>query len=629
VIGRVHPDEDPGRSLLVFRRRTIDASLRETVVLRNAGSQPLRCILDLHVGADFAGLFEVKEDRVETDGRGRVEIPDDQRVVISAGDGEHRCRLRFGQPCRFDGTTARFTAEVPAKGDWALDVVVIPCTGDDVAADQEGLDTDEGIAARTAEQWRAQAPVLIGDDRLVHSFDCSVADLGALRIFDPRYGGHPVLAAGAPWFMTLFGRDSLLASWMALIVDPTLALHTLEVLADLQGEKVDDRTEEEPGRILHEVRFGRSSLVAPGAGAGTIYYGTADATPLFAALVGEVARWGADHEAIARLLPAVDRALEWSEQWGDRDGDGYVEYQRTTEAGLHNQGWKDSWDGVSFADGRLAEPPIALCEVQAYVYAAFRARAALAALFGDEASVQRWLSRADEFRRRFNEDFWLEDRGWYAVALDRHKRPVDGLTSNMGHALWCGIADDEKAAAVAARLTSGDLFTGWGVRTLARSMARYDPLSYHNGSVWPHDTVIAAAGLTRYGFIGDAHRLLDGLLDAARHYDRHLPELFSGLDRDEAPVPVDYPTSSAPQAWAAAAPLLAVRTLLGLEPDVPDGCLHVAPALLPTMRRLRLERLPLGDGTRITVEVDGDDVSVTGLPDGLAVVGESAAVRRP
>ena len=220
---------------------------------------------------------------------------------------------------------------------------------------------------------RAEASRLICDDnRLAADFERSTADLGALRILDDRYGRRPVLVAGAPWFMTLFGRDSLLASWMALIVDPTLAVSTLEVLADLQGREVNDLTEEQPGRILHEVRFGRSSLVAPGGG--SIYFGTADATPLFAALVGEAARWGVDHEILGRLLPHVDRALDWIDAWGDGDGDGYVEYERRSSQGLVNQGWKDSWDSISFADGRLAEPPIALCEVQGYVYSAFVAR---------------------------------------------------------------------------------------------------------------------------------------------------------------------------------------------------------------------------------------------------------------
>ena len=301
----------------------------------------------------------------------------------------------------------------------------------------------------------------------------SAEDLGALRIFDPDFPERTVVAAGAPWFMTLFGRDSLLTAWMALLVDPELALGTLQTLARFQGRDVRPYNEEEPGRILHEMRFGEASSLS--LGGGTIYYGTADATPLFVMLLGELRRWGLAREAVDELLPHADRAIEWIEQFGDRDGDGYVEYQRTSDRGLRNQGWKDSEDAVRFADGRLGDPPIALAEVQGYTYGAYLARAFFAAEQGDSALSAELRARAADLKAAFNRDFWLEDKGWLAMGLDREKKPIDALTSNMGHCLWTGILDADKADAVARKPVRPDLFSGWGVRTLAASMIGLQP----------------------------------------------------------------------------------------------------------------------------------------------------------
>ena len=354
-----------------------------------------------------------------------------------------------------------------------------------------------------------------------------------------------------------------------MIVDPALAVGTLRTLARLQGTKVDLETEEQPGRILHEVRF--SSAATADIDDGHIYYGTADATPLFVVLVGELSRWGVARSVVDELLPHVDRALDWIDQYGDRDGDGYVEYERTSKHGLANQGWKDSWDGVSAADGTLAVAPIALAEVQGYVYAAYLARADLAAEREDAETQERYLKKAATLRTAFNRDFWLPELGWYAIALDRDKRAVDSLTSNIGHCLWSGIIDPDRAPAVAARLLSPEMFSGWGVRTLATTMQRYNPLSYHNGSVWPHDNAITAAGLMRYGFVEESSQVLDAILDAAAANSGRLPELYAGLPRAELPVPVAYPTSCSPQAWASATPLSALRTLLRFEPRVDLG----------------------------------------------------------
>jgi glycogen debranching enzyme len=465
--------------------------------------------------------------------------------------------------------------------------------------------------------------VRTADPGLAAVLDRSIEDLGALRIFDPEHPRRPVVAAGAPWFMALFGRDSLLTAWMTLPWDASLAAGTLQTLAAWQGRETETASEEEPGRILHEVRFGPASAVA--LGGRKAYYGTADATPLFVMLLGELYRWGYKPSVIEALLPHADRALDWIEQFGDADGDGFVEYCRKASHGLANQGWKDSWDGINFADGKVAEPPIALAEVQGYVYAAYRARSELAAGSGDQAGARLWRKKAKTLRRAFNERFWLPDRGWYAVGLDRDKRPIDSLTSNIGHCLWTGIADADKAAIIARQLMSEDMFSGWGIRTLAKSMAAYNPMSYHNGSVWPHDNAICAAGLMRYGYTEQAQRVAGVILDAAAHFGYRLPELYCGFSREEFGAPVPYPTSCSPQAWAAGAPLLLLHTLLRMTPDMPSGRLWCAPAVPERYLPMRVGGLSLAKA-RVAVELWQSGWEVTGL-DQLDV--EVIPARRP
>ncbi|MGH9226393.1 MAG: amylo-alpha-1,6-glucosidase, partial [Acidimicrobiales bacterium] len=373
------------------------------------------------------------------------------------------------------------------------------------------------------------------------------------------------------------------------------------------------------GRILHEMRFGASSSL--NLGGGEVYFGTADATPLFVMLLGELRRWGLAAELVDALLPHADRALDWIENYGDRDGDGYVEYQRTSDRGLVNQGWKDSWNGIRSADGKLPRAPIALCEVQAYVYAAYLARAHFAHEAGDAAVEERYRAKAAALKASFNRDFWLEEQGWVAMGLDADKRPIDALASNMGHCLWTGILDQDKAERVAAHLLSPEMFSGWGIRTLATSMVGYNPISYHNGSVWPHDNALCAAGLMRYGFVDESHRVMQGLLEAARSQAHRLPELFGGFSRAEIPFPVAYPSSCSPQAWAAASPLLFLRTMLRLDPWVPHGKVWLSPAVPDWIGYLRIDRIPLA-GRRVTVEIDGDKVAVEGLDGDIELIQE-------
>jgi glycogen debranching enzyme len=606
--------------LLVVRRRYVGRGMREDISIRNYDDEPVHVAVELCVDADFADVFAVKESRVRDMGEHVVAV-DGSRITFrhrSSAVDRHVC-LDFAHPDSVDRGRARWQLAIRPKSEWSTCVQLTVGVGsEDIEPSYRcGQRVDHSDAMREMSQWQGEVPILTTDSVSLHvAVQQSLKDLGSLRLFDLS-DGRPVIAAGAPWFMTVFGRDSLLTAYMSLLADPELALGVLQFLAKYQGSRVDDSREEQPGRILHEVRLGPSASASMDDA--DIYYGTVDATPLFVVLLGELRHWGVAPDVVRDLVPHADRAMEWIGAYGDRDGDGYVEYERTTPDGLANQGWKDSWDGVPFADGTLPEPPIALCEVQGYVYAAYRARADIADEQGDDDTAARYRRKAAELKESFNRDFWLPDRGYFALALDGHKRPVDSLASNMGQCLWTGIVDDDKAASVAAHLLSPAMFSGWGIRTLATSMASYDPNSYHCGSVWPHDSALAAAGLTRYGFIEKAHRVALGLLDAATHLDGRLPELMSGLDRGDVPAPVSYPTSCSPQAWAAAAPLLLLRNLLRLNPRLPHGIVRVDPALPDGMVGLDLDRIPLGSG-RMSVRVLGRRVQI-GVPRDVALIG--------
>jgi glycogen debranching enzyme len=562
---------------------------------------------------DFADLFEVKESRVVERSSRRC-IPAADRLEFSVHDGriDKAVTLRGADAPAVSERMLRWTVLLGPRESWSGCVECVAALGDEVLVPRfrcDGAATDSVPAQRLA-AWRAALPAVHTDHAgLEEALRQAGDDLGALRIFDPEYPDVPILAAGAPWFMTVFGRDSLLTAWMTLLAEPALAQGVLETLARFQGVAVDDATEEEPGKILHEMRFGASARAA--LGSGDVYYGSIDATPLFVMLLGELRRWDVAGDCVTRLLPHADRALEWIATCGDRDGDGYVEYARRSPTGLANQGWKDSWDAIRFADGTPAEAPIALCEVQGYVYAAYLARAELAAAVGDESTATHYRELARELRRRFNEDFWLPELGSYALGLDGDKRPIDALASNVGHCLWTGIIDPARAGSVVERLLSPEMFSGWGVRTLATTMAAYNPVSYHNGSIWPHDNAICAAGLMRYGYVAEAHRVIGAQLDVSEAFRGRLPELFAGFVRGRPASPASYPTSCSPQAWASASPLLWLRTLLRIDPSAADGSVQIDPALPDWIRALRVEGIEIA-GESIGVEVDQGNATVRG-----------------
>jgi glycogen debranching enzyme len=654
-VSRGHPASDRADStLMVFRSRYVGQGMREDLRIRNFGAEPTAIQVEGFVDADFADLFAVKEGRVGADPDCEITRKvEDGSLVISyrrgsnsrgvrlqfttltdageagpapeveeAGSSDHQAEADSGQASDFRISEDHVSVQVvvPARGTWSACMEVIPVIESIPVLPRYrcGQPVERAEPSERLAQWRQRFPHVRTDHQgLAGVVARSAEDLGALRIFDPDFPERVVVAAGAPWFMTVFGRDSLLTAWSCLLVDPDLALGVLQTLARFQGQEVDPLHEEQPGRILHEMRFGEAASLS--LGGGSIYYGTADATPLFVMLLGELRRWGLGRRMVDELLPNADRALSWIEDYGDADGDGYVEYHRATDRGLANQGWKDSWDGIRYADGRIAEAPIALCEVQAYVYGAYLARAHFAFEVGDTALFDRYRKKATDLKAAFNRDFWLEDKGWFAVGLNADKKPIDSLTSNIGHCLWTGIVEEEKAQSLARHLLSPDMYSGWGVRTLARSMGGYNPVSYHCGSVWPHDTAIVAAGLARYGFEEGAQRLVMALIDAGVAQGGRLPELYSGIDRKELPLPVGYPTSCSPQAWAAASPLLCLRTLLRFDPWVPYGKTWLAPMVPPEIGSLRVEGIPLA-GSRVDVEVVDGSVTVEGLPEGIELI---------
>lgn len=636
-VGRARLSKGRGSTLLVERVRYVGNGMREDVVIRNLTAEPITTDVMVTAAADFADLFEVKEHRVKPAADIATSADGDTLLVEHQHFGERRGIRLVAHTTSPDGNrpapgwndsgTISFQPTIPGHQSWSVSFEVRPIVGAEEFSPSYPLDRpiDDTPAARRARAWVERSPgVSSPDEGLLTTLTTSLRDLGALRLFDPEHPSTATIAAGAPWFMALFGRDSLFASFMALPLDQRLALGTLRTLARYQGTRTDELTEEEPGRILHEMRLGVDTKLS--LGGGNVYYGTVDATPLFVMLLGELHRWGGLSEKDRdELLPAADRALDWIGTHGNLTGDGFVRYQRKTDRGLANQGWKDSWDGINFADGRLPTAPIALCEVQGYTYAAYRARAELARDTGDATAQQRWTDAAEHLKEEFNRRFWLDGAGWYAVALDGDGAPVDSLTSNIGHCLWTGIVEDDKAAAVAERLVSPEMFTGWGVRTLATSMDRYNPMSYHNGSVWPHDSAIVASGLMRYGFTDEAKRIATGLFDAADAFGGRLPELFCGFDRGEFDQPVPFPTACSPQAWAAAAPIHLLRTLLRLNPSVPEGVVMIDPVVPEPMLPLQVENLHVGDA-RLNIDVQLYKLGVEGLTDNLSLSRESVPI---
>jgi glycogen debranching enzyme len=609
----VHVGGAPDPAVLVeTRRRVVPGRWTEEVRLTNHSWDPVSVEVEVEAGTDFAYVFDVKHGRTRDAVQGEAV---DGRLRFGDPSGTHAVLAAEPPAAEVGAGTLRWPVTLPSQGGWS---VLLTLTAAEGAADVgagPGAAAAEAPAEGQPSTAPRLAPLVVGcsDEAFAELVAQSTADLTSLLAVD---GDERYFAAGTPWYLTLFGRDSIWAAQMALPLGTEVAGATLRVLARLQGVRHDPVTEEAPGKILHELRHGsqvdRGDLPPR-------YYGSVDATPLFVILLEQAWRWGLPTAEVAALLPHAERALAWMRDAGAVDGDGFLAYVAVGERRLANQGWKDSSDSVFFADGVLADPPIALCEVQGYAHRAALAGADLLDAFGRPGG-EGWRRWAGALRDRFRAAFWVADADgpFPAIALDGRGRPVDSVTSNMGHLLASGLLDADEAAAVAARLGSPALDSGWGLRTASATSPRFNPLSYHGGSVWPHDTAIAIDGLARVGADGTATALLRGLVAAGRHFDHRLPELFGGEQRTRGVRPLPYPAACRPQAWAAGAALLALRAVLGVEPDVPAGTLHLRPLRPFPFSHLAVDGMPLARG-RLRLAVEHDELTVLEAPAALTV----------
>jgi glycogen debranching enzyme len=556
--------------LSVIRQRSVGQGFSEELTILNHDEKPVNLTIRIEAASDFADLFEVK-DALEKKGTYKTIARDGKLFLEYKRDAFGRATvISSSTPARVDKAGLTFKTRIEPHGEWEthLDVAAsaISAIPD---SNGNGRIRMPGRRSKAAEldRWLREAPRIESDsDSLKATYRRSLVDLAALRFSPPIAGNRSLPAAGLPWFMTMFGRDSIFTSLQALPFTPELAATTLKALGEWQGSRLDDFRDEDPGRILHELRYGE--LAAFEERPHTPYYGNADATPLFVVLLDEYERWSGDRKLVRDLEFEARAALNWIDEYANLQGNGYVSYKRRNEkTGLENQCWKDSWDSISFSDGHLPGFPRATCELQGYAYDAKTRGARLARLvWKDEQLAQRLEKEAADLKRRFNRDFWVEDGEYFALALDEKGEQVDALTSNNGHLLWSGIVEKSKAKAVVRHLMGRRLFSGWGVRTLAEGEGRYNPIGYHVGTVWPFDCSFIAWGLRRYGFKEEAARLAQGILDAAEFFDGRLPEAFGGYERSVTRYPVQYPTACSPQAWSTGAPLLLLRTMLGLDP---------------------------------------------------------------
>ena len=575
--------------LSVIRSRAVGNGFREELKILNHDEKPVDLTIRIDAGSDFADLFEVK-DALKKKGtysarvtRGRLEL------AYERGTFRRATEISATNRARVDKNGLTFKTRIEPHGEWSTNLdVVTAVLGSGERHDQPKLARARGRQnmETNLKRWVDNAPTLECDwDSLRETYRRSLVDLAALRFSPPIMGHRSLPAAGLPWFMTMFGRDSILTSLQALPFTPELAATTLLALGDWQGTRIDDFRDEDPGRILHEMRYGE--LPAFEERPQSPYYGSADATPLYVVLLDEYERWTGDRRLVHELEYEARAALNWIDEYADLMGNGYISYQRRNEkTGLENQCWKDSWDSISYRDGRLAGFPRATCELQGYAYDAKMRAARLAReIWKDPEFASELEKQAAELKRRFNRDFWIADGEYFALALDSDGKQVDTLSSNIGHLLWSGIVDKSKAKAIARHLVGPRLYSGWGVRTLAEGEGRYNPIGYHVGTVWPFDNSFIAWGLRRYGFKDEAARIAAGILAAADFFDGRLPEAFGGYERTLTRYPVQYPTACSPQAWSTGAPLLLLRTMLGLEPvgdllvvdpALPVGIGHVA-----------------------------------------------------
>jgi glycogen debranching enzyme len=586
----------PRGSVHLFRTRVLcDGTCCERVRVTNHATHALDVPITLRFDADFADIFEVRGTRRARRG---------ERLPASAGpelalryrglDGVERRTHIASRPrgARHGDESFGFLLHLEPHQTEQIEVLIACETAGEL---RPGSDFD-GTVETLNRRHREEVPLCTvhsSSDGFNRWMARSAADL-RMMLTDTPNGRYPY--AGIPWFSTPFGRDGIITALELLWMTPDVARGVLSYLAATQATEISDAQDAQPGKIVHEIRSGE--MAALGEIPFGRYYGTVDATPLFVMLAAAYFARTGDLEFIDRLWPHVVSALDWMDAYGDVDGDGFIEYARRSGSGLVNQGWKDSYDSVFHDDGALALPPIALCEVQGYAYGAWLGAAALAAARGDDVQANAWTGRAADLRNRFDRAFWCEDLCTYALALDADKRPCRIVTSNPGHCLFTGIVPPDRAGAMANTLLSASSFSGWGVRTVAAGPSRYNPMSYHNGSVWPHDNALIAAGLSRYGFTTEAASIMEGMFNLSQRVDLHrLPELICGFHR-RGDYPTLYPVACAPQSWAAGAINLLIEACLGMRVDALRRRVSFSKATLPAfLEWMRIENLSVAGVT--------------------------------
>ncbi|HEX6533480.1 MAG TPA: glycogen debranching N-terminal domain-containing protein [Gemmatimonadaceae bacterium] len=613
----------------IRRELLIDEYLSERVTFTNFLAGPVDFWASLAVANDFADIFEVRGWRRAARGEFFAPVVGPRSITFAyrGRDGKlvHSAVLFERAPDEIGPQGARWSfrlePEEPVRLEWHA--IPDPPARRTVVAPRalRSIDTRRPELAAIYDAWRSTCTHFSSG---VAEFDAAIEQaITDLRALYTENHGMRIISAGIPWYSTPFGRDSIITSLQTLALNPRIAVDTLRYLARMQGTKEDPETEEQPGKIMHEIR--RGELARAGEIPHVPYYGTIDATPLWLILLHETWRWTGDEALVRELLPNAERALAWMDEYGDMDGDGFIEYAKTSPNGLVNQGWKDSWDGVPFPDGALPDPPIALVEVQGYACDAKRRMAALYHVFGNAERAAELRNQAAALRVRIIERFWMDEFGTFALALDGHKRPVPTISSNAGHLLWCRVPDAGRSARLASRMLAPDMFSGWGLRTLSAAHAVYNPMSYHDGSVWPHDNGIVALGMSLSGQKRAMLPIFAALHDAASGIRYHrLPELYCGMERAQGLRPVLYPVSCSPQAWASGAIFMLLQACTGILPDAPAHELHVREPVLPTfLGELVLDGLQIG-GSRVALQftrrgdrtlanlldVDGDPIRV-------------------
>lgn len=592
----------PADSLIVTIRRDIVRGMHEDIDITNYHHKSVAFQLMLAVRSDFADIFEVKAKQIVI--RGKTETT--WNGVLSTeyhNDSFHRGIViepicASSEPSYANGRLFFEVAIAPGQTWHTCVNFTALADGDTFSPQRTCTEPHQTAAGKIRDEFLGKATKLHSSNAEIAGFyQQSLVDIGALRIqVEDKGQKFWMPAAGIPWFMAVFGRDAIIASLQTMAVDRDLARGTLIQLAQLQATEVDDWRDAQPGKMLHELR--QDELTQLHQLPYYPYYGTVDTTILWIVTLAEAYRWNADKSMLDECRAPLEKALTWIDKYGDFDQDGFVEYLTRSPKGLRNQGWKDSGDAIVYPDGSLVPPPIALCEVQGYVFAAWQSAAEIYQVWGESEIAQKLRAKAINLYQRFNDRFWMENEGFYCLGLDNNKQQIQSIASNPGQLLWTGIVPKERAEKLVKRLFQTDLWCGWGIRTLSANHQAYNPISYQRGGVWPHDNSIIAAGLKRYGYHQEANRIADGIFAAASYFEAgRMPELFAGIERQNDNFPVPYLDANIPQAWAAGSLFLLIRTILGLEADAPQRILKVQPYLPEWLSELELKNLRVGDAT--------------------------------